>query len=332
MTTKAFFFLILSTSLSQVEASVPSKLGQKGRTLYLEAEALFLQKEKSDSQKLAQKILQDSKKFGRPSSPPLAFDLPVTYNSEVRHWIRFFQTKGRKNFNIWLQRAHRYFPVIKKKLIQHNMPQDLAYLAMIESGLSSLAKSHANAVGPWQFIRTTANRFGLRTQWWLDERRNLEKSTLAAISYLKILHEEFGSWYLVFASYNMGENGVRRRIKKHKTTDYWKLVRRKAIPKETQEYVPKLIATMLIAKAPGLYGFRDVRPLSPLQFDEVRIPGGTNINSLADHLGVSRKYFRYLNAELVKGFVPKKVKSHKIKIPRGARRMVSLYLSQKKRY
>ncbi len=301
----------------------------KKNSMHLAQENILGQKIFSTTRQ--KRILLQSKKFGNPSPPPLAFDLPVTYNKQVRQWVNFFQTRGRKNFRLWLQRSNRYFPIIKKKLQQHQMPQDLAYLAMIESGLSPVAKSHANAVGPWQFIRSTANRFGLRTKWWLDERRDLEKSTSAAISYLKILHKEFKSWYLVFASYNMGEGGVRRRIHDYKTTDYWQLVNKKAIPKETQEYVPKLIATMLIAKAPGLYGFRNIKPFNQLYFDEIHIPGGTDINNLADYLGVSRKYFRHLNAELIQGVIPKKIKRHKIKIPKGAQTMVGRYLNNKRK-
>lgn len=309
------FLLSVVLLLGVVGEAAPTVSNKKLRKLNLQEEVLS--------------VLKDSSKNSlKTNSPPLAFDLPITYNTKVRRWIRFFQSRGRDNFRLWLQRSNRYFPEIRRKLVRHQMPQDLVYLAMIESGLSSVAKSHANAVGPWQFIRETANRFGLRVHWWLDERKNFEKSTEAAIEYLKVLHKEFNSWYLVFASYNMGENGVRRRIRKHKTNDYWKLVKKEAIPKETQEYVPKLIAAMLIAKAPGLYGFRNIKPLNKLDFEEVHIPGGTNISGIADYLGVSRRYLRYLNAELVHGFVPENVSRHKIKIPKGSRSMVARYIRE----
>ncbi|MBC7370013.1 MAG: lytic transglycosylase domain-containing protein, partial [Bdellovibrionaceae bacterium] len=187
----------------------------------------------------------------------LIFDLPVTYNKKVSKWVQYYQTRGQRWFGEWLSRSSKYMPMIQAELQRANLPLDLAYMVMIESGFSSVAVSHADAVGPWQFIEPTGARYGLRKNWWLDERRDLKKSTLAAIRYLKDLREEFGSWYLVAASYNMGEAGLRRQIKKHGTKDYWELVKRGALPVETQEYVPKILAAMLISKAPNLYGFRD---------------------------------------------------------------------------
>lgn len=246
------------------------------------------------------------------------FDLPVTYNSKVSKWITFFQTNGKKFFRDWLEKSSKYMPMIQAQLKAAGLPTDLAYMVMIESGFSAHAVSSAKAVGPWQFIDTTGKNYGLRQNHWLDERRDLNKSTQAAVKYLRDLHKEFGSWYLVAASYNMGEGGLRRRIKKHGTSDYWELVRRNALPPETQDYVPKILAALMISKAPNLYGFRNLNPASPLNTEEVLAPSGVDIDLLADYLNVTRKSLRDLNAQLISGYIPKTVSGYSIRIPAGS--------------
>jgi membrane-bound lytic murein transglycosylase D len=258
---------------------------------------------------------------------PLIFDLPVTYNYQVSFWVNHFQTRGQRWFREWLERASRYLPFIQEELLKAGLPADLAFMVMIESGFSSHAKSTANAVGPWQFIPTTGYRYGLEKTWWLDERKDLRKATHAAIRYIKDIRKEYRSWYLVAAAYNMGENGLRRIIKRHGTDDYWTLVRKKAIPKETQEYVPKILAAMLISKAPSLYGFRSLERYEPLQYDIIAAPGGTDIDKLADKIGVTRKSLRDLNAELLLGYVPKNITHHHIRVPKGSAKVVMNMLS-----
>lgn len=259
----------------------------------------------------------------------LVFDIPVTYNQQVAKWVHFFQTKGSKWFREYLERSSKYLPFIQDELRKANLPLDLAFMVMVESGFSSSAVSTASAVGPWQFIEGTAARYGLRKHWWLDERRDFRKSTKAAIKYIKDLHQEFGSWYLVAASYNMGENGLRRQIEKHKTMDYWSLVRKKALPEETQNYVPKILAAMLITKSPNLYGFRYLERRDPLEYDYVSVPGGTDLESLADALGVTRKSLRELNSELLVNYIPKQIATHTIRVPMGAGKIISEFLSKR---
>lgn len=253
------------------------------------------------------------------------FDLPVTYNKKVSQWISYFQTRGKNFFRDWLEKSSKYMPLLQSELKSAGLPTDLAYMVMIESGFSAQAVSTANAVGPWQFIESTGNNYGLKKNWWLDERRDIKKSTQAAIRYLKTLHSEFKSWYLVAASYNMGENGLRRQIKKYGTTDYWELVRRGALPLETQDYVPKILAALMIAKAPNLYGFRDIDEQFPLQYEVVYAPSGTDLDDLADHLSVTRKSLKDLNSELVLGYVPRQVDGHHIRIPLGALSLARQY-------
>lgn len=253
------------------------------------------------------------------------FDLPVTYNKKVATWIAFFQTKGKNFFRNWLEKSTKYMPLLQSELKKAGLPTDLAYMVMIESGFSANAISTAQAVGPWQFIQNTGKSYGLRQNWWLDERRDIKKSTGAAIRYLKDLKEEFGSWYLVAASYNMGEGGLRRQIRKYQTNDYWELVKLRALPQETQDYVPKILAALMISKAPNLYGFRDIDAQYPLQYEVVLAPGGTNLDEMADHLNVTRKSMRELNSELILGYIPKEINGHPIRIPLGSLSVAKKY-------
>ncbi|MCB0350990.1 MAG: lytic transglycosylase domain-containing protein [Bdellovibrionales bacterium] len=245
------------------------------------------------------------------------FDLPVTYNSKVKVWINFFQTRGKRDFTKYLERSSRYLPKITPLLEAQGLPQDLAYLAMIESGFSSRAVSSAEAVGYWQFMKPTAQRYGLKVEWWIDERKDIVKSTLAAANYLNDLYKMFNSWYLAASAYNMGEGRVKRLVKKYNTTNYWVLSKKKDFPKETEQYIPKLIAAMLIAKAPKLYGFRDLNPMQPTNFDYIEAPGGTDLERLALYLGIDKEHLTQINPEITKGFIPQYIPSHKIRIPSG---------------
>lgn len=260
----------------------------------------------------------------------LVFDLPVTYNARVSYWVNYFQTQGKTWFKTWLEKSTRYMPFLQKELKRDGLPQDLAYMVMIESGFNPFAASHASAVGPWQFIQPTAERYGLKVSWWLDERRDFRKSTRAAMRYISDLYSEFGSWYLVAASYNMGESGLRKRIQKYKTKDFWALAQQRALPQETMDYVPKILAAMLISKAPSLYGFQDIGQLDALDYELVVVPGGTDLGHLADHLGVTHKSLKDLNAELVLGYIPPQIAKHSVRVPRGALQLVSEFNARTK--
>lgn len=253
------------------------------------------------------------------------FDLPVTYNRKVGSWITYFQGKGKNFFRDWLGKSTKYMPLLQNELRKAGLPMDLAYMVMIESGFSSTAVSTASAVGPWQFIESTGRNYGLKKYWWLDERRDIKKSTLAAIKYLSDLRKEFGSWYLVAASYNMGENGLRKQIRRYGTNDYWQLVRLGALPQETQDYVPKILAALMIAKAPNLYGFRDIDPQYPLQYEVMWAPAGTDLEQLADYLSITRKAMKDMNSELLLGYIPRQVEGHHIRIPLGSMKIAKQF-------
>jgi len=245
------------------------------------------------------------------------FDIPITYNKPVKYWLKHFRTKGKPWVSTWLKRSNKYLPLMKSKLANHGLPQDLAYIAMIESGFSATAVSSASAVGYWQFIKPTATSYGLKINWWIDERRDFVKSTDAAANYLSDLYKLYGDWYLTAAAYNMGETRLNKLIKRHKTKNFWALSKKRDFPTETKHYIPKLLASVLISKAPGFYGFGNIVRDRPYRYEYYFVPGGTDLHNLAYSLNVERGFFTKLNPELKRGFVPKKVALHKIRIPKG---------------
>jgi len=189
------------------------------------------------------------------------FDIPISVNSRVEYWIDYFCGRGRPYFSRYLERSEFFIPYIVPLLKQNGLPEDLVYLAMIESGFNNLARSHAKAVGPWQFISATGKRYGLMVNWWVDERRDIRKSTLAAVEYLRDLYTIFQSWELAAASYNAGEAKIARAVRRFGTKDYWVIARQRFLKPETRDYVPKIIAAAIISKNRGQFGFTEQEPL-----------------------------------------------------------------------
>ncbi len=183
------------------------------------------------------------------------FDYPITVNTAVEKWIDYFTGRGRKHMVKYLERSEHFIPYIRPLLRQYNLPEDLVYLSMIESGFNNQARSSAKAVGPWQFISATGKRYGLSVNWWVDERRDTRKSTLSAAQYLRDLYEMFHSWELASASYNAGETKLARAIRRYGTSDFWALTRHRFLRPETRDYVPKIIAAALIGKNRTQFGF-----------------------------------------------------------------------------
>jgi len=184
-----------------------------------------------------------------------SFDFPITVNTGVEKWIDYFTCKGRKHMVKYLERSEHFIPFIRPLLRQYGLPEDLVYLAMIESGFNNHARSFAKAVGPWQFIPATGKRYGLSVNWWVDERRDTRKSTLSAAQYLKDLYGMFNSWELAAASYNAGEAKLARAVRRYGTADFWALTRHRFLRPETRDYVPKIIAAALVAKNRTQFGF-----------------------------------------------------------------------------
>ena len=190
--------------------------------------------------------------------PNISFDLPVEMNRSVAKWIDYFTGRGRDRFENYLERSEYFIPFLRPILKNAKAPEDLVYLAMIESGFNNNARSHARAVGAWQFITGTGRRYGLDITWWIDERRDVEKSTIAAVQYLKELNVMFGSWHLAAAGYNAGEGKIARAIKKYKTNDFWALCEKgRYLRPETKNYVPKLFAAAIISKNRKFFGFEE---------------------------------------------------------------------------
>ncbi len=244
-------------------------------------------------------------------------ELPVVMNKKVENWIEFFQTRGRKRFLRWLTRSQRYMPMMKRKLRENDLPEDLVYMALIESGFNPKAYSRAKASGPWQFIYGTGKRYGLQANWWIDERRDPEKSTQAAVEYLKDLYERFNCWYLSAAAYNAGEGKISRAMKRYRTDDYWEMSKYRYLRPETKNYVPKLIAAMLIAKDPDAYGFTSIPYLEPLEYDKVTVPDATDLRVIARLSGTTYKKIKGLNPELRRWCTPPDYPGYQVKIPKG---------------
>ncbi len=243
-------------------------------------------------------------------------DIPITLNERVEYFIRYFTTTKREVFARWLARSGRYMPMIKEILKSYGLPEDLVYLAMIESGFNPFAYSRAGACGIWQFIRSTGRKYGLKINYWVDERRDPEKATHAAAKYLLELYREFECWHLASASYNAGEAKLRRAIRRYGTRDFWKLSRYRYLKRETKNYVPKMIAAMIIAKNPEKFGFH-VDPLPPLDYEIVEVPGGTDLRAIALACGADYDLIRLLNAELRRGKTPPYAVTYPVKVPFG---------------
>ena len=242
-------------------------------------------------------------------------DMPIDANDRVVASLNFFQTRGRKTFAIWLQRAGRYRTLIGDILRREGMPSDLFYLAVIESGLNPRAYSRSRAVGLWQFMARTGRMMGLEITHWIDERRDPVKATVAACRYLKDLKEEFGDWRLALAAYNGGPGRVRRAIARADTNDYWQL----DLPRETKNYVPLFMAAAVIAKDPQLFGFEPQAEEPAFTYEEVVLPADwlyVDLKAAAQLLGIERKVLHDLNPELRQDITPPGSRSpYVLKVP-----------------
>ena len=248
-------------------------------------------------------------------APESEKEIPVVLNDKVIHYMVYFQNDGRRSFSTWLERSGKYIPMMKEILSQRGMPTDLVYLAMIESGFSVKAESHKAAVGPWQFIKPTATRYGLRVDSWVDERMDPRKSTVAAADYLSDLYAMFQSWELAAAGYNCGEDRVQAAIDKYQINDFWQ-ISEYTLPTETKNYVPKLMAALIIAKSPEKYGFVGI-DYQDADFNEtVMVPPQKNLTDIARVIGVSQYTLVELNPAILLGATPPGG-PYQINVPQG---------------
>ena len=248
------------------------------------------------------------KEFGR---------LRLSSGPQVDKWVNYFTGRGRRHMKRYLERSTRYLPTMKRILHDRGLPEELAYLQFVESGFNPKAYSSAAAVGYWQFIRGTGKSYNLRIDGYIDERRDPILSTHAAASYFHALYSLFGDWYLAMAAYNWGEGRVKRAVMKYKTRNYFELARRKKMPRETAEYVPKLMAAIHIAKNPKKYGFTDLNYMPPLAYDKVEIQSPISLHKWAGQMGLPYKDIQYLNPKYRTDYVPVGRDKVTLRVPEG---------------
>jgi membrane-bound lytic murein transglycosylase D len=258
----------------------------------------------------------------------VVYDFPIVVNRQVEVYLELFQGSLRKYFSEWLARSGRYIPMMKAELEAAGLPLDLVYLSMIESGFSQTAYSKAKAVGLWQFMSPTGQDYGLEITKYIDERRDDKKSTRAAVAYLGDLYEEFGDWFLAVAAYNGGPSRVRNAIKESKSKDFWKIAQNDILPLETKRYVPKLIAAIIIAKEPELYGFTDIEDNQPISYDTITVGPGLSFDAVARITNSSSTTIQSLNQELLQEKTPLDREKYTLRIPKGTKKKAERDLSQ----
>ncbi|WP_186649021.1 lytic transglycosylase domain-containing protein [Fluviispira vulneris] len=240
-----------------------------------------------------------------PTIDRLEFDFPIVINAQVLQWINYFRGPGRKSFVVWLKRSRSVIPEMESTLELHGLPKDLVYLSMIESGYSPKALSSAGAVGLWQFMPATGREYGLKINDYVDERRNIKKSTKAAARYLTKLYNMFGGWHLATASYNVGPGRVQKTLRNYgEDSSFFELTSMGVVNRETADYVPKLIAAMIISKNPDKFGFDITSAPIPAQTKSIELERSISLSDLARSLNVDKNILESLNPELRLGITP----------------------------
>ncbi|MEZ4741093.1 MAG: transglycosylase SLT domain-containing protein [Bdellovibrionota bacterium] len=230
---------------------------------------------------------------------------PLLSNQRVEFWLRYFKTVGKQTFLKWIVRGESVKHIIEPILNAEGVPAELFYLAMVESGFNHKAYSSARATGTWQFMKGTAKLYGLKIDYWLDERRDPAKSTIAAARFLKDLYRRFGDWHLALAAYNAGPGKVARAIRKSGSNNFWKLAEGKYLSKETKNYVPKLIAAVIISKNPELHGFNlNADPNNKLPMTFIPVDRPVRLEDISEKLDLSLSKLISWNPELIRGITP----------------------------
>jgi len=254
-------------------------------------------------------------------------DLPIELNDRILSFIELFQGNLRTFMQDSLHRSAKYMPMVQSVFKKEGVPLDLAYLAIVESGFKNTALSRASARGMWQFMPATGKSFGLTQNWFTDERADPEKATVAAARYLKSLNKMFdGDWNLAMASYNAGPGRLQRAVKASKLNDYWQLTETsKFLPKETRNYVPMIMAAVIIAKNPTQYGF-EPGVNSPFAYDRVTVPNSLDLRTIAEWTETSIEDIRDLNPELRRTITP--MGRHQLRVPVGMASLVEARLAE----
>ncbi len=245
-------------------------------------------------------INQNTLPADRPRQPN---SIPIILNESVENHIAFFTTTGKYTLMTWFRKSGPALNLTKELLRKEGLPEELAYVAMIESGYDNNALSPAQAVGPWQLMEETALEYGLRIDPWVDERRDIVKSTETAAAYLQDLFDRFNSWSLAVAAYNAGRGKIVRAVSRTDSLDFWDLKFSGSLRQETRQFVPKFMAVVLIARDPAVYGFAAPSDAS-LRYSEVTVPGRTDLRLVAHLAGATVKHIRSLNPHFLQGITP----------------------------
>ncbi|GJL64012.1 MAG: hypothetical protein NPIRA04_26660 [Nitrospirales bacterium] len=248
-------------------------------------------------------------------------NVPLVLNGHVERNLNYFQNGIPERFQSYLDRYAKYQGLVEQIFKEFGLPTELGHLSLVESGFNPRAYSRARASGPWQFMKATGRMYGLDVTWYVDERRDPVKSTIAAAHHLRDLYDQFGSWPLALGAYNAGGGKIRRAIRRTGSRDFWKIRKTWYIRRETKEYVPRFVAATLIASHPTDYGF-SVNPTEPYAYDEVSIHKRVHLKSVAKTTGISFEDLRELNPELRRSIVPALRKGYPLKVPAGTGSLV----------
>lgn len=252
--------------------------------------------------------------------------IPLIRTARVERHIHYFQTSKRDHFDQWLTRLGHYKPLVEKIFAQFQLPSDLVFLSLVESGFNPKAYSRARAAGPWQFMKATGKIYGLRVDEYVDERRDPIKSTVAAARYLRDLYDLFGTWPLAMAAYNAGERKIQRALRKANAETFWEIAQTKFIRRETREYVPRFMAAAIIAKNPDQYGFESA-PADIHQFEEIIVSRPLALRAIAAATAIPYAELHRLNPELRRDVTPPDDPAYHLKVPVGSRETVEQALA-----
>lgn len=256
-------------------------------------------------------------------------DIDIPLNAKVLSFVELFTGRMKSFLEEGLSRGVQYLPMIQSIFRAEGLPLDLAYVPLVESAFKPTALSRAKAKGIWQFMRGTALENGLRHDWYIDERAEPEKATRAAAKYLKTLYEMFdGDWHLALASYNGGPGRVQRAVKRLGRDDFWKLSASGGyLPRETRNYVPLILAAIVIARNPTMYGF-EIEPMEPLRYETVTLTTAVDLRRVAEWVGTPVKTIQELNPELRRWTTPVRAAEYELKVPAGMADIVRAHLAE----
>ncbi|HJV89037.1 MAG TPA: LysM peptidoglycan-binding domain-containing protein [Holophagaceae bacterium] len=254
----------------------------------------------------------------------ITYDFPIDLNDKVATWVNLFTTTKKGFMEGALSRASRYLPMVRQVFAEEGVPEDLAYLAVIESGYKNDARSYAKAVGMWQFMRSTGRIFGLKGTAWVEERRDPVKATRAAARYLRRLHEISGDWYLALVGYNAGPLTTERAILNVGSRNFWDLHRSRWLRTQTKNYIPEMCAAVLVGRSPEKYGLV-VPQLPPYVYESVQVEKATSLSVIARLSGTDVSTLKDLNPELLRGSTPPG--SYPLRVPPGKAMQVNRVLA-----